>query len=334
MARDDAPTPDETVDATPPDPHNPFRRIWWLPVLRGTAFIVLGLLLMIEPLEELEILRLLIGIFLAFDGVLVLVQWVAHRRQVGSAWWLAQAGVNIGFGAAVALWPDLTPTPLYYVLAVWAIVLGVVAIIGGAALTRNRDLGWPWMVAFGITATLFGLLLVTRPLDSLDVLRLVAIVFALFAFVAGALDIVSGFAVRSVARELSSLREQAERVGVTVTGGSVLGSANPQVTPARASGPPSAGALTDGGGSGTSPASEPEDHSASPEDDSASPVARPATPGADAITSGGSAADDSRTPPSADEHGPHDATADGTEERADGTATPERSPRRWRGDRS
>lgn len=228
---------DGPVDEAPGAVRNPFRRVWWLPVLRGIVFIVLGLLLMIEPLEELEILRLLIGAFLAADGVLVLVQWLVHRRQVGSAWWLAQAGVNVVFGAVVALWPGLDPTPLYYVLAVWTIVLGIVAIIGGAALSRNRDLGWPWMVTFGITAALFGMLLVTRPLDSLDVLRLVAIVFALFAFVAGSVNIVSGFAVRSVARELRDLREQAEKVGVVVTGGSVLGAANPHAAPARAAGP-------------------------------------------------------------------------------------------------
>lgn len=224
---------------------NPFRRVWWLPVVRGIAFVVLGLLLMIEPLGELEVLRVLVGAFLVLDAVLVVVQWFVHRRQVGSAWWLAQAGVNVLFGVAVAFWPDLEPTPLYYVLASWAIVLGIVTVVGGAALARNRDLGWPWMITFGLTAGLFGLLLVTRPLDLLDVLRLVTIVFALFAFVAGSIHLVSGFAVRSVSRELWGLREQAERVGAVVTGGSVLGSANPQAAPAAVAGPASRG-TTDG----------------------------------------------------------------------------------------
>jgi uncharacterized membrane protein HdeD (DUF308 family) len=227
----------DAVDAGEIVARNPFRRVWWLPVVRGIAFIVLGLLLMIEPLEELTVLRLVIAAFLVLDAVLVLVQWWVHRRQTGSAWWLAQSAVNVVFGVAVAFWPDLGETPLYYVLASWTIVLGVVAVVGGTALASNRDLGWPWMVTFGITAALFGMLLVTRPLDSLDVLRLVTIVFALFAFVAGATHVVSGFAVRSVARELRDLREQAARVGVVVTGGSVLGAANPAAAPASASGP-------------------------------------------------------------------------------------------------
>lgn len=223
-----AEAPDEPTTA-----RNPFRRVWWLPVVRGIAFVVLGLLLMIEPLAELDVLRVVVGAFLVLDAVLVLVQWFVHRTQLGSAWWLAQAAVNVVFGVAVAFWPDLGATPLYYVLAVWTIVLGIVAVVGAAGLARNRDLGWPWLLTFGITAALFGLLLVTRPLDSLDVLRLVTIVFALFAFVAGSIHVVSGFAVRSVARELGELREKAESMGAVVTGGSVLGAANRQVGPGR-----------------------------------------------------------------------------------------------------
>ncbi|PFG44660.1 uncharacterized membrane protein HdeD (DUF308 family) [Isoptericola jiangsuensis] len=224
---------DDQVDAV----HNPFRRVWWLPVVRGIAFIVLGLLLLIEPLHELDVMRMVVGAFLVLDALLVLVQWSAHRRQVGATWWLAQAGVNALFGVAVAFWPDVSPTVLYYVLASWTIVLGIVAVVGGVALARNRDLGWAWLVTFGLTAGLFGMLLVIQPLDTVDVLRLVTIVFALFAFVAGSIHLVSGFAVRSVARELRDLREQAEKAGIRISGGSVLGAANPAAAPAHAQGP-------------------------------------------------------------------------------------------------
>src|SRR5690606_16360138 len=177
-AAGDPATPDEDGQE-----RNPFRKVWWLPVVRGTLLVVLGLLLMIEPLERLGTLRVVLGAFLVADGVLVAVQGFVHRRQVGSAWWLAQAGVNVVFGVVVALWPDLTATAVYYVLAVWVLVLGITTIAGAAALARNRDLGWAWMLAVGIVSVLFGVLLVTRPLDSFDVLRLVAVVFALYAFV-------------------------------------------------------------------------------------------------------------------------------------------------------
>lgn len=233
----DGPAGPATLDANGQE-RNPFRKVWWLPVVRGTLLVVLGLLLMIEPLEQLGTLRVVLGAFLVADGVLVAVQGFVHRRQVGSAWWLAQAAVNVVFGVVVALWPDLTATALYYVLAVWVLVLGITTIAGASALVRNRDLGWAWMLAVGIVSVLFGVLLVTRPLDSFDVLRLVTVVFALYAFVTGAIHVVSGFAVRAVARELADLRAQAVAAGVVVTGGSVLGApaARPGVAPPSATG--------------------------------------------------------------------------------------------------
>ncbi len=206
-----------------PEPLNAFKNVWWLPVVRGLLLVVLGLLLMIQPLEELGTLRWVFGLFLVADAVLVAVQGLAHRRQVGWTWWLAQAVVNLLFGAAVMFWPDLSVTALYYVLVVWVLVLGVTAIVGAAGLVRNRDLGWPWMLTFGIVSTLFGLLLVTRPVDADDVLSLTVVVFGLYAFVAGTIHVVSGFGVRSIARELADLRARAVAAGVVVTGGSVLG---------------------------------------------------------------------------------------------------------------
>ncbi|GAA3225846.1 DUF308 domain-containing protein [Oerskovia jenensis] len=205
------------------EPPHAFKNVWWLPVVRGVLLVVLGLLLMIQPLEALETLRWVFGIFLVADAVLVAAQGLAHRKQVGWRWWLAQAVVDVLFGVAISFWPDLSATALYYVLVVWVLVLGVVAVVGAAGLVRNRDLGWPWMLTSGIVSALFGLLLVTRPVDAGDVLSLTVVVFGLYAFVAGAIHVVSGFGVRSVARELADLRAQAVAAGVVVTGGSVLG---------------------------------------------------------------------------------------------------------------
>ncbi|MBD7952128.1 HdeD family acid-resistance protein [Oerskovia rustica] len=205
------------------EPPNAFKNVWWLPVVRGVLLVVLGLLLMIQPLEALETLRWVFGIFLVADAALVAAQGLAHRKQVGWRWWLAQAVVDVLFGVAIMFWPDLSSTALYYVLVVWVLVLGITAVVGAAGLVRNRDLGWPWMLTVGIVSALFGLLLVTRPVDSGDVLSLTVVVFGLYAFVAGAIHVVSGFGVRSVARELAELRARAVAAGVVVTGGSVLG---------------------------------------------------------------------------------------------------------------
>lgn len=228
------------------EPPNAFKNVWWLPVVRGVLLVVLGLLLMIQPLEALETLRWVFGIFLVADAALVAAQGLAHRKQVGWRWWLAQAVVDLLFGVAIMFWPDLSTTALYYVLVVWVLVLGITAVVGAAGLVRNRDLGWPWMLTVGIVSALFGLLLVTRPVDAGDVLSLTVVVFGLYAFVAGAIHVVSGFAVRSVARELADLRARAVAAGVVVTGGSVLGAGPSAPVVAEAAAAPAPGAAPSG----------------------------------------------------------------------------------------
>ncbi len=164
------------------------------------------------------------GAFLVADGVLVAVQGFVHRKQVGSAWWLAQAGVNVVFGVVVALWRTSAPRRCTTSSPSGCSSSASRRSRGGGARAQPRP-------RLGVDARrrdrvgALQILLVTRPLDAFDVLRLVTVVFALYAFVSGAIHVVSGFAVRAVARELADLRAQAVAAGVVVTGGSVLGAA-------------------------------------------------------------------------------------------------------------
>lgn len=159
--------------------------------------IVLGLLLRIEPLIVFDTVVVVFGVFLIVDGAVAAVYGFARNGQPGARWWLAQAIVGAGFGLVVLLWPFSSVPALYYLLVVWALALGVLAMIGSVALVRIRDLSWPWLLVFGLVATLFGLMLLVSPQDSLAV---VVLVFGIFALIAGAIHVVSAFAVRDAQR--------------------------------------------------------------------------------------------------------------------------------------
>jgi uncharacterized membrane protein HdeD (DUF308 family) len=175
------------------------RTLWWLPVLRGVVLLVLGLLLMAQPEPTLAAIVWLFGIFAVVDGVVAVVQGLVNRGVPGWGWWLAQGLAGIAVGAIVIVWPGPTVRVLFFLLAAWLLLLGIIWIIGAAALSRTRDPGWFWMLASGLVSTLFALLLVARPQDTIGVF---AVLLGLFAFVAGALAVVSGFAVRAMAKEL------------------------------------------------------------------------------------------------------------------------------------
>lgn len=178
------------------------RIMWQMPLLRGLVLLALGVLLLVEPLTTLSALVVLFSVFLVVDAVLAAVQGLVNRDQVGWRWWLVQSAADVVFAGAVALWPSPTPLVLFYLLLVWALVAGIVSIVGGVTLARNRDLGWSWVLTTGIISTLFGLMLLTKVQSVTDVLGLVVVVFGLYAFVLGAVHVVSVFSMRWVAQEI------------------------------------------------------------------------------------------------------------------------------------
>ncbi|QZN87709.1 DUF308 domain-containing protein [Cellulomonas sp. C5510] len=177
------------------------RSVWWLPVLRGVLLVVLGLLLLVEPLGTLVALIWVFGVFAVVDGAVVLLQALLARGRPGFGWLVAEGVVGIGFGALIMLWPGATALVLFYLLALWLLVLGVTAVVVAVSQFRARDLAWAGTLVFGLIAFLFGLLLAIRPQGTADV---IVTVYGLFAFVAGVVMVVAGLATRSFGRQLAA----------------------------------------------------------------------------------------------------------------------------------
>lgn len=173
--------------------------IWWLPLLRGVLLVILGLLMLVEPLTTLVALVWVFGIFAVADGLVVLAQSLLARGRPGAGWLVVEGLVGVGSGALIMLWPGVTALVLFYLLALWVLVLGVTAVIVAVTLYRARDLAWSWTLVFGLIAFLFGLLLAIKPDGTVSV---IVTVYGLFAFVGGVVLIVSSLATRSVSRLL------------------------------------------------------------------------------------------------------------------------------------
>ncbi len=177
------------------------RSVWWLPVLRGLLMIVLGLLLLVEPLGTLVALVWVFGVFAVVDGAVVLMQALLARGRPGFGWLVTEGVVSIAFGVVIMLWPGVTALVLFYLLALWVLVLGVTAVVVAVTQYRARDLAWSGTLVFGLVGFLFGLLLAIRPQGTVDV---IVTVYGLFAFVAGVVLLVTGFATRSLGRQIAA----------------------------------------------------------------------------------------------------------------------------------
>jgi uncharacterized membrane protein HdeD (DUF308 family) len=137
---------------------------WWLVLLRGIAGVVFGILAFFWPGLTLLTLTLLWGAYVLADGIFAL--WAAVSGQGGEMarrWWLAVVGVvSILAGVGAFLWPGMTTLVLLLLIAVWAIILGVLQIWGAIQLRKEIEGEW-LLILGGLLSIVLGAILIIQP---------------------------------------------------------------------------------------------------------------------------------------------------------------------------
>jgi uncharacterized membrane protein HdeD (DUF308 family) len=137
---------------------------WWVFALRGVAAILFGILAFASPGITLATLVLLFGAYAFVDGVSLLI--ALARGDAGArrhAWSVGIMGV-LGIVASIVtfVWPGITALSLLYLVAIWAITMGVFQVVAAIALRREIE-GEFWMGLGGVMSVLFGILLIVSP---------------------------------------------------------------------------------------------------------------------------------------------------------------------------
>jgi uncharacterized membrane protein HdeD (DUF308 family) len=128
----------------------------------ATAFVVPGI--------TLAVLLGLFAAYMAIDGVVAIVAAVRAIREHSSFWPLLLEGVAGLAAAAIAVvWPALTLLALIYLAGAWAIVSGILLIVGAARLHRVVHGRW-LLILSGVLSAVWGVLLYLWPIAGLVVL--------------------------------------------------------------------------------------------------------------------------------------------------------------------
>ena len=190
---------DSTAASSAAEASEVLKRIWWVPVVRGVFLLILGFIMLANPLWSVKALVWIFGAFAVLDGIIALIEWFTNRREAGSGWWLLSGVVSLAIGIVAVVWPGPTASVVFYLIAIWVLLLGILQIIAAVFRYRAKDEGWAWVLASGLVSFLFGLILITHQETSAKV---IVIVLGLFAFVAGVLLVVGGFATRTLGAQL------------------------------------------------------------------------------------------------------------------------------------
>jgi uncharacterized membrane protein HdeD (DUF308 family) len=176
---------------------NTFAANWRALALRGLVALLFGLVVLFWPGLVFAVLALLFGIYAVVDGAITFVPALrSQERGAQRTLPLAKGAVGIVAGLVAILWPGLTTSGLVYVIAVWALLTGVLKILTAILLRAEVENGW-LLAGSGALSVLFGTILVV--LAGSDVPFLAPFIGA-FAVVVGLALIVFAFRLREQRR--------------------------------------------------------------------------------------------------------------------------------------
>ena len=138
---------------------------WWMIAVRGVVALGFGLLVLLWPDLDANVLALAFGVFAVADG-LVLAGLAVVGRDVLENWWvvLAEGGVGVVLGVLALSWSDIDGLRLLALLAAWAVVTGVFEIEAGVRLRRLAT-GETSLLLAGVLSVAVGIILVAVPKD-------------------------------------------------------------------------------------------------------------------------------------------------------------------------
>lgn len=135
---------------------------WWLFTVRGVVAILFGLGALAWPDATLLVLILLWGAYTFVDGAMMLYATLTNPRWP-ARWALGLVGVlGVVTGLVALFWPGITATALLLLIAVWALVTGVLQIVDAIRLRKVMTNEWFYVVTGALTV-LLGIILVLNP---------------------------------------------------------------------------------------------------------------------------------------------------------------------------
>lgn len=141
---------------------NQLTKLRWALGVSGALSIALGVVIVVWPNISLYALVIVFGAFVLARGLIGLGAALTSGPMPGRGWLVVWSAVSIVVGALVFVYTDMSALALLYVIAAYAIVLGVVAV--GGAFWLPLDGGDSALLALtGILSILFGIVMFAKP---------------------------------------------------------------------------------------------------------------------------------------------------------------------------
>jgi uncharacterized membrane protein HdeD (DUF308 family) len=173
-------------------------RNWWMFALRGLVAVIFGVLALVRQEQVLQALVLVFGAFALVNGVITVFTGLSSAPYF-SRWWalLVEGIAGVICGLMAIFMPEITTRALMYVIATWALFIGILEIV--VAIQFRNELKDEWMLVLGgILSIVFGVLLFVYPAaGAVSMTWMIGI----YAIIFGTTEIVFAFRLHNLQQE-------------------------------------------------------------------------------------------------------------------------------------
>lgn len=171
---------------------------WWVFLVQGIAMILLAILAFTQP----SLLISAIGAYIAIDGGLKFFSGFGPQPEDQGRWpALIIGAIGIIVGALIWLNPGLTAQVVTYLIAAWAVVVGILLVLWGWRFREAINTEW-LLITLGILSIVFGFLVFSNVQAGYFTLQFI---FGVYMIVGGIVAIVLSFQVRHIGVQLGAV---------------------------------------------------------------------------------------------------------------------------------
>ena len=180
----------DEYSAPPPPPPGVVAGTWLATLFLGVLTLILGIIVSFHPTGSLNVLAVLLGVLMIFSGIFHLIR--VFDPEESHRVWLGIAGLLfIVIGVVLIRHLHLTLAIIGLVIGITWIVQGLAALIGG--ISGGAREGRAWWIIFGAVSLIAGIVVVSTPTSSLNVL---AVLLGIWFIIMGIFEIIGGFILR------------------------------------------------------------------------------------------------------------------------------------------
>ena len=177
-------------------------KYWWAFVARGLLAVLFGLIAFVMTGRESYILARVFCVYALLEGLLAIIPSLSSATA--KIWWTLMfegiTSVVLGIfsfigpgGIGSALWPDVSATTALIIIALWAIVTGILEVLAAIRFPREMERKWALLLG-GALSILFGITaLILRPSEGVTA---AGWLIGIYAITFGALLIFPGLGFR------------------------------------------------------------------------------------------------------------------------------------------